>query len=738
MTGDEFNRAVADAYARMEAEILAPLADAYRKVLRRFGRQAAAAYKTQAVVAGARWDELYDPDELAAEVTRETLRLRRASVERMIGDVLAAASISFDVAPLLVPSLLEHIGVRARDLDHSMRDSLRRTIETAAAEGWTVPETATAIQAGVNSMAGYTAEALARTDLIGLANGGSIVAAREVLGPTTMKTWLATPDERTRETHVEADGQTVPLEQPFTVGGELLDYPGDPSGSDEEVINCRCTVLYEEAPVTAAATTEEDTMGEQTMEVNFGGAAFRVTGASSTGGWNFTTVTADDPNAMPVVAAAPVEAEAEGQLSWVSDIAFEGTPTGDGRFIVEGGLGWRTPPLTLMAQTVTAEGHDGAEVSGRMDAFFRDTEVDMDGAALPEGVNAIRAVGVFDGGEQGSEIGRLVNDEVLRGVSVDLAIDEWAFRDPDTGEILDPESMSDDQWERAFFGELEYAILKGTIMAATVCPTPAFGDARIAVIASAAEDGTRTLTAKLWAPIRLRNTPLGTITAAAAGVAPLHPPRDWFNDPQLSELTPSTVTEDGRVYGHFAPATGCHVGNASRCVPPPRNADYSWFHHGVLTCDDGSEVTVGQITMDTGHANSSPSYGARRALEHYDHTGTVVADVRVGEDAYGTWFAGALRPDLPAEKVRAFRATGVSGDWRPEGGRQILTGILTVNQSGFPIRRKELAVVTASGVVATGDPTPSRADGDATDGIRLRVLAARAVGGMEALAEIAR
>ena len=31
----------------------------------------------------------------------------------------------------------------------------------------------------------------------------------------------------------------------FSVGGEQLEYPGDPSGSAENVINCKCVIGYE-------------------------------------------------------------------------------------------------------------------------------------------------------------------------------------------------------------------------------------------------------------------------------------------------------------------------------------------------------------------------------------------------------------------------------------------------------------------------------------------------------------
>jgi hypothetical protein len=53
-------------------------------------------------------------------------------------------------------------------------------------------------------------------------------------------TWNAVGDEKTRPEHLDADGQEVGLSDPFTVGGEQLDYPGDPAGSDWNILNCRC------------------------------------------------------------------------------------------------------------------------------------------------------------------------------------------------------------------------------------------------------------------------------------------------------------------------------------------------------------------------------------------------------------------------------------------------------------------------------------------------------------------
>lgn len=80
-------------------------------------------------------------------------------------------------------------------------------------------------------------EAAAATNAGVLAAGGVQAAAE---GRPWVKEWRADLDDRTRLAHRAADGQTVPLTAPFIVGGEPLQYPGDPRGSAENVIQCRC------------------------------------------------------------------------------------------------------------------------------------------------------------------------------------------------------------------------------------------------------------------------------------------------------------------------------------------------------------------------------------------------------------------------------------------------------------------------------------------------------------------
>ena len=206
----------------------------------------------------------------------------------------------------------------------------------------------------------------------------------------------------------------------------------------------------------------------------------------------------------------------------------------------------------------------------------------------------------------------------------------------------------------------------------------------------------------------------------AAGLPP-DLPHQWFADPGLDGPAPLVVEPSGRVFGHLAVFDTCHIGFEGVCVTPPRSASgYAYFRTGsVLT--DGGPVPVGQITLDTGHADVR--LGHRKALAHYDDTGTAVADVAAGEDEFGIWVAGALRPGLAEEKVAALRAASLSGDWRTVGGNLELVAALAVNVPGFPVTRvasgAQVTLVAAG--VATPPPIVAEVE-DRTDKIAAAVV----------------
>ena len=58
------------------------------------------------------------------------------------------------------------------------------------------------------------------------------------------KTWRAILDNRTRQTHRDINGTTIPIDQYFVVGNSLMFFPREASADPEEIVNCRCTAIY--------------------------------------------------------------------------------------------------------------------------------------------------------------------------------------------------------------------------------------------------------------------------------------------------------------------------------------------------------------------------------------------------------------------------------------------------------------------------------------------------------------
>ena len=269
-------------------------------------------------------------------------------------------------------------------------------------------------------------------------------------------------------------------------------------------------------------------------------------------------------------------------MQWQATLAPEGKATDDGRIFAPGSITWRELPLTLMAMTTTADGHDGAEVAGRIDRIWR------------AGGN-IMAEGTFDSGAYGQEISRMVGDGTLRGVSVDIAPQkvDMAYRSEvvdDDGNWKDdaPEASDEGDGPSAldllFGGDgsdpIIYVVRDAVLGMATVCPFQAFADATItpasSLVAAASEmvwtytgDAGYRLTSKALTAsgdggfekdfTEAMETPL-VLTASAAGLVAEAPPLEWFDNPELHELTPLTVSDDGRVFGHAAAWGTCHIG----------------------------------------------------------------------------------------------------------------------------------------------------------------------------------
>jgi hypothetical protein len=219
--------------------------------------------------------------------------------------------------------------------------------------------------------------------------------------------------------------------------------------------------------------------------------------------------------------------------------------------------------------------------------------------------------------------------------------------------------------------------------------------------------------------IAMDTAPALTLTAAAP---PSHFTPDWFENPGLQSPTPFTVTDDGRVFGHLATFGQCHIGVTSECVIAPHSVtNYAHFHTGTVMTSDGQKLAAGRVTFNTGHADLNAS--VNETVSHYDHTGSIAAMVRAGEDAHGIWVAGGLC-DIDPSDIRTLQASaGLSGDWRTIGGNLELVAALAVNVPGFPIPRTALAASGADvdSLVAANQVVKKM---DTADAIAASVLAA--------------
>jgi hypothetical protein len=114
-------------------------------------------------------------------------------------------------------------------------------------EAQTMQELSRQVPQSMTKIATWRAQRIARTESHSAANWSSLEEAKP-LANDLVKVWGAFIDSDTRSSHVAADGQVRELDQPFDVGGFQLMTPSDPDApmsAAGEVINCRCTILYE-------------------------------------------------------------------------------------------------------------------------------------------------------------------------------------------------------------------------------------------------------------------------------------------------------------------------------------------------------------------------------------------------------------------------------------------------------------------------------------------------------------
>jgi len=172
---------------------------------------------------------------------------------------------AFNVRNLFAEQWFDEYMLRfAQPINATTGDDISRLLQTATEEGWSIPD----MQKGLavlfdqymngggltdeerkwfqDRTPAYRRENIARTETMRASNAGSHALFRD--WGALQKEWYSTHDDRTRPEHRVGAvwGQpalVVGIDEMFSIGGERLDYPGDPAGSPGNTCQCRCTVL---------------------------------------------------------------------------------------------------------------------------------------------------------------------------------------------------------------------------------------------------------------------------------------------------------------------------------------------------------------------------------------------------------------------------------------------------------------------------------------------------------------
>jgi HK97 family phage portal protein len=162
-----------------------------------------------------------------------------------------------DFDQFLVEWVRKNTGEKITDLTDTTKERVIKKVRQAYEEALQAGEGALPLAERINEIdlsgavedtySGFSKSrsiTIARTEMAAASQAASLGAAKSLDVPGIKKEWVATKDDRTREDHADADGQTVRIDEKFDVGGADLDHPGDPEGPPEEVIQCRCAMIF--------------------------------------------------------------------------------------------------------------------------------------------------------------------------------------------------------------------------------------------------------------------------------------------------------------------------------------------------------------------------------------------------------------------------------------------------------------------------------------------------------------
>ncbi len=150
--------------------------------------------------------------------------------------------VTFDIRNPMVRQHLEELsGSKITGITDTTREELKSQLAEGASAGEGIDEMSARVGDVFDNAAGYRAEMIARTEVVGSSNFANFEAFK-MSGVVAHKEWLSVQGAQTRDEHRELDGTMTMLNEAFQVNGYSSNYPGG-FGQAHLDINCRCSVL---------------------------------------------------------------------------------------------------------------------------------------------------------------------------------------------------------------------------------------------------------------------------------------------------------------------------------------------------------------------------------------------------------------------------------------------------------------------------------------------------------------
>ena len=142
----------------------------------------------------------------------------------------------FGTIPKAEQDLLNRTFRASQNTLNRVDNQLNQIISDGYREGKGINQVANDITKRFDQLADWEARRIARTEI----NTSHNQATRDQYKEDGVEytQWIAANDDRTRDSHVEVDGEIIPIDGKYSNG---LAFPGDTSGPIEEWINCRCS-----------------------------------------------------------------------------------------------------------------------------------------------------------------------------------------------------------------------------------------------------------------------------------------------------------------------------------------------------------------------------------------------------------------------------------------------------------------------------------------------------------------